>query len=325
MNQNDIDLKKTAANAGIALLIFLLLFFAAFAVFKSFLLSLIANFIEGTLGTVISEIISGLIYATVFITPALIFARLNKSVKQESAVRVSRRFSAKRIPFIVMATVAISLACAYVNSWLCTLLGIAESETETAPLSLVGFLLLVFTTAVVPAICEEFFFRKTLMGAFLPYGEGFAIISTAILFGLMHQNIFQIFYTTMAGILLGLVYAKTRSYLCVFLIHFVNNFISVIQTLFLGNLKEEYITAAIISLISVVFVLGAGSAIILMIKEKNKPDVYSTGSFSQILLPCENFVERNTDHSPVKTLFLSPSVLIFTILAGGTCLLQFFM
>lgn len=323
MNQNDIDLKKTAVQVGTTMLIFLLLFYTLFPLFE-LLVEPLASVLAGEwLGHVISRLLFGVIYAVVFIAPARLFMRLSKN--NDKRLYHTATFPSKNAAFIIMATVAITISCAYVNSWLGTIFGVSNPPSvPTDTVTPIDFLLLTFTTAIVPAFCEEILFRKTLLRALLPYGEGFAIISSALLFGLMHQNIFQIFYTTMAGIALGYVYAKTRSYLCVFLIHFANNFVSVLQTALSNNLEEPYKSICIVSLTAAVLVLGAISIIILVCRENKNKDVYATGSFRQLLRPSSDFVLKDTSRSPAKTLFLSPCVMIFTILSALTCVLQFF-
>ena len=320
MNQNDIALKKTALCVGVALLIFLALFYGAFAVLEFIISPIVYKILGNTLGGVISKLLTGVVYAAVFILPALIFKRINPSEHKKSGLAPA--FPLDLAPFIIMATVALSISCSYVNSWLGTAIGASSSTPSTEITTPLDFILLTFTTAIVPAVCEEFLFRKTIENALLPYSESFAIISSALMFGLMHQNVWQIFYATMAGIVLGYIYARTRSYLCVFLIHFTNNFISVIQTAMLGNLREPYVTIAISTLMAAVILLGAISAIILILKEKNKKDAYSTGSFGKILFPSEGFVQNKTSRAPSKIFFLSPSVLIFIIISVLICASQ---
>ena len=321
MNKNDMALKKTALYVGISLLIFSLLFYTLFAVLNFIISPLVYALLSAKLGYVVTEVLTGIIYTAVFIIPALIFRKISHN--QSAEHKIAPKFPLDLAPFIIMATVAISISCAYVNSWLGIMFGVSDAAAPTTEVSsLLDFLLLVFTTALVPAICEEFLFRKTIEHALLPYGEGFAIISSAVLFGLMHQNAWQIFYATMAGILLGYVYAKTRSYLCVFLIHLVNNFISSIQTAISANTKEPYASIAISMLVVIVLILGVTSAIILVLKEKNKKDIYETGSFGKLFGPSSSFIKSKTA-SPSKTFFLSPTVLIFIILSVLVCAYQF--
>ena len=321
MNKNDIALKKTALCVGISLLVFSLLFYTLFAALSFIISPLVYTLLSVKLGYVVTEMLTGIIYAAVFIIPALIFRKI--SDKHTPRNKVAPKFPLDLAPFIIMATVAISISCAYVNSWLGIMFGVSDAVASATEVnSLLDFLLLAFTTALVPAICEEFLFRKTIEDALLPYGEGFAIISSAVLFGLMHQNAWQIFYATMAGILLGYVYAKTRSYLCVFLIHFANNFISSIQTAISANTKEPYASIALSMLVAIVLILGVISAIVLVLKDKNKRDIYDTGSFGKLLQPSSSFIKSETA-SPSKTFFLSPTVLIFIILSVLVCASQF--
>ena len=81
-------------------------------------------------------------------------------------------------------------------------------------------------TAFLPAITEEWFFRGIAMRKLLPYGKGFAVVSSALLFGFMHgypaQTLFSIFF----GLIAGYTYLKTGSIWFGVLIHFVNNTIS---------------------------------------------------------------------------------------------------
>jgi membrane protease YdiL (CAAX protease family) len=199
---------------------------------------------------------------------------------------------------------------------------IIPSADPSVPMTLLQFFLAVFTTAIVPAVCEEFLFRSTILENLLPYGKNFAIFTSALLFGLMHQTFYQIFYTTMAGLILGWAYSKTRSYLCVFLIHFCNNFISVFQEFVLSNLNEELGTLVYLLIESTVILLGAFSIIIICIKEKRKKDIYTDGSFGMLLEASDNYKEKQLSFDAAKAFFISPTVLIYTILTIATVVMQ---
>lgn len=96
------------------------------------------------------------------------------------------------------------------------------------PKGMFGLLLSVISTAIVPALAEEFACRGIVHGLLSRFGEGFALVMTAILFGAMHGNFQQIPFAFIVGLVLGYVRIKTGSiWVCVY-IHFVNNFISVI-------------------------------------------------------------------------------------------------
>ena len=95
-----------------------------------------------------------------------------------------------------------------------------------APIRDISFI----STAIVPAFAEELFFRGLLISNIRPYSEKGAIIISALAFGLMHQNLIQTVYATAAGLALGYVYVKTKSLWSVIIIHFANNFVSVVQS-----------------------------------------------------------------------------------------------
>lgn len=103
----------------------------------------------------------------------------------------------------------------------------AEEPTGTVWL----FLFAIFNTAILPGICEEFLHRGIILkGLKNTMREKYAIIISAILFGLMHANIRQTLYTFVGGIIFAILAVKTRSIYPSMIMHFINNAISVYAT-----------------------------------------------------------------------------------------------
>jgi membrane protease YdiL (CAAX protease family) len=91
-------------------------------------------------------------------------------------------------------------------------------------------LLSIITTAVLPAIFEEITDRGLTMRLFENVKEERTkIIYMAILFALAHQNIVQTGYTFVGGLVLAFLAIKTKSILPGMIIHFMNNFFSVLS------------------------------------------------------------------------------------------------
>jgi membrane protease YdiL (CAAX protease family) len=67
---------------------------------------------------------------------------------------------------------------------------------------------IVFLVILAPLI-EEFIFRKTLIDRMRPYGEKLAVVTTALMFGLFHGNLSQMFYAFTLGLVFGYVYLRT--------------------------------------------------------------------------------------------------------------------
>lgn len=319
MNKNDVEFKKIARNIGISLLCFLLMFYCVLTVFYVVFEDIINQLFSPIISKIIFEVLYGILYAATFVVPALIYRLLSRKQKKELPVKF--QLSPSTTLLTVLVAISIIFSAAYINNLLASVFDISDSLMPIEePSSFIDFLLLAFTMAIVPAFCEEFLFRKTILKALMPYGQGLAIISSAVMFGMMHQNIFQIFYATMAGIVLGYVYSKSRSFLCVFLIHFTNNFISVVQQTLVANLDEPFASFAGSALTGAVLILGVISLIFLIKKECNLKDAYTTGSFEVILRPSNNYLKKNTSFNCAKKLFLSPCVLIFIILCALTCI-----
>lgn len=85
------------------------------------------------------------------------------------------------------------------------------------------FIVNIFTTALLPAICEETAHRGLLLRGLSSYGSRKAIIISSILFGLMHMRIEQFFYTTIIGFVLAYVASYSDSIYPAMIIHFTNN------------------------------------------------------------------------------------------------------
>ena len=67
---------------------------------------------------------------------------------------------------------------------------------------------IVFLVILAPLI-EEFIFRKTLIDRMRPYGEKLAVVTSAMMFGLFHGNLSQMFYAFSLGLVFGYVYLRT--------------------------------------------------------------------------------------------------------------------
>ena len=86
---------------------------------------------------------------------------------------------------------------------------------------LVNFIFL----ALLAPVIEELVFRKLICDRLLPLGEGYAVVLSAAIFGLVHGNLFQFFYAFLTGMLFSYVYIKTGRLRYTISIHMVINFL----------------------------------------------------------------------------------------------------
>lgn len=88
---------------------------------------------------------------------------------------------------------------------------------------------------VIAPLFEEFWFRGVVMESLRPYGNGFAIFVSALLFGMTHANFQQFFYATVLGIGLGYIAVSTGSIIPTMIMHAIFNGISGAMLLFMST------------------------------------------------------------------------------------------
>lgn len=138
---------------------------------------------------------------------------------------------------------------------------------------------------IVPAICEEIFFRGALINSYDIYGSKFAIFMSAFVFALFHFDIQNFIAPFLLGILFGNLLELTNSLYAAILGHFTNNLLGIVTSKYLNDqifkfLKDTNMAQDIGSLqlyiILLLIVFSIISSIILkkmfkqMNREKNK-------------------------------------------------------
>lgn len=96
----------------------------------------------------------------------------------------------------------------------------------------------VISIAVIPGIFEELFFRKALIDLTSKYNKKFALIFSAVLFGVVHMNLSQGLFAFAIGIVLGAIYLYTNDIKLTILIHFINNSFGVLEMILPENLAN---------------------------------------------------------------------------------------
>lgn len=74
-------------------------------------------------------------------------------------------------------------------------------------------------------IMEELLFRKFLIDRMGRYGQGVAIVTSGLMFGLFHGNLNQFAYAFVIGVFFGFIYIKTRNIIYTIILHMITNFI----------------------------------------------------------------------------------------------------
>lgn len=185
----------------------------------------------------IEQILHIILSCFMFLLPFTLSAKFGR-VKLASLIQFNKPKKGMFLPFILFgmgfcsfANIAMSYASQYFRGF-----GVEyEVDFGENPSGIFGFLLTFIATAIVPALVEEFACRGIVLGLLKKYGSGFAIITSSLIFGIMHGNFEQIPFALMVGLILGYVYVKTNSLWPGIVIHGINNAISVIFN-YLGDL-----------------------------------------------------------------------------------------
>lgn len=95
---------------------------------------------------------------------------------------------------------------------------------------------------IIGPIVEELVYRGGILMGLRRFGDRFAVGTSSIIFGLMHGNIPQIIFATMAGLVLGYICVKTNTLRYAILVHMTNNFIATVLSDYLyPNLSDTAI------------------------------------------------------------------------------------
>lgn len=159
-------------------------------------------------------------------------------------------------------------------------LGELKGGEITLPTGVAGVLMSVLAVAVAPALLEEFVFRGAILGGLLKYGKGFAIFTSALLFGLMHGNLVQIPFAFMAGLIIGFVVVETGSFWSGVLIHFINNLMSIGLDYLKNYLGESIANGVYMFLLVILIAIGLVGFFAYTIKNKNAFTFEKTEHFS---------------------------------------------
>lgn len=138
-----------------------------------------------------------------------------------------------------------------------------EVDMGDNPKGFFGFLLTVIATAIIPPLVEEFACRGLILGSLRKYGDGFAIIVSSIIFGIMHGNFQQMPFAFLVGLVLAFITIKSGSLWIAIAVHAFNNLVSVVFSFLPKSIPAMAQNAFYILLLSVLMILGLVSLFLL--------------------------------------------------------------
>lgn len=224
IHQAKINIKKHSIRVGICILVFLASPYILGTLLQLF--GLYNNYLENSIFQYSVEML--LIVAMLFLPFFIVY--ITASNKDKASIEncfekpKSRALTLSATGFGLM----LCFAGDYISTWISaifesigiTLTTTAEVEIPTSGAPLFMF---AFSTIVVPAVIEEFTMRAVTMQPLRKYGDKFAIVMTALVFGLMHRNAVQGIFAFIAGAVFGYIAVATNSVWTAVIVHALNN------------------------------------------------------------------------------------------------------
>ena len=123
-----------------------------------------------------------------------------------------------------------------------------------------------FALSLVPAICEELLFRGTCFNGFKEKGKLFALLTSSLLFMLIHMGLTQSLYQLILGFIFALVLEITDNLIYTMSMHFLNNSIIIVWSFVTkNNATTEYIYNTPIKILTPFLLLLAGGIVVFFL------------------------------------------------------------
>ena len=168
-----------------------------------------------------------------------------------------------------------------------------------------GVLIYFLSVAIIPAIFEELICRGLVLGLLKKFGDGFAIITSAIFFALIHGNIEQGVFAFIIGLYYALVVIKTSSIFPAIFLHFLNNFLVALAKILNDSAKFNFNFERAYSVFLIVSNLIILMTVYSYVKKKNIKIFY--------LKSLRNKKKALTIRDKITSLILTPGALLFIL------------
>ncbi len=164
------------------------------------------------------------------------------------------------------------------------------------PSSTFDVIMIFIGSAIVPPLFEEFALRGVLMQSLRKYGDTFAIVTSAFVFGVFHGNAIQMPFAFLCGLVIGYAVIATESLWTGVIIHGLMNAMSVVSSALIYYF-DEYISNTFFYVGSAVGIaLGVIALLIYLTRYKNEKHFKNNGYINNVPV-VEKFLKFNS--SPV--------------------------
>ena len=313
--------KKALRGRSISTGLLSIICLSVFSVLAVILSTIMSSAFEGTVmllnnnyALIPDMLLNALVSLVGFGVVAVIFCKATKTDLNE--ILPSEKISFKKLVGVVAIGYTVCITANYIAQLFAVDLSIFGLETmysdmKTGSTSILEHIVYIIAVSVVPAVTEELVYRGCIMGRLRKYGDGFALITSAILFGMMHGNFTQAPFAFVVGLAAGWTVIYTNSIFPAMIIHWLNNFMSVIadisyENLELAGYETFYVDFVYMLIYATVFVLALVA-------------VYKFSKSDKNFCKLKKYEGELTFSERIKTFFTSATVIIFLALTLLEC------
>ncbi|MBE5875271.1 MAG: CPBP family intramembrane metalloprotease [Lachnospiraceae bacterium] len=212
------------------------------------------------------------IIAIIFGIPLLMLI-FRKTVTIVNMWHTNRKMSVSNFLKLLSVFMAAQLVFTFASSGIEALLNLlgysANSQMEWASSTRTTLSMILYVGIFGP-VAEEIIYRGFLMKSLMKYGKHFAIVCSAVTFGIMHANIYQLFFAIIIGLVLGYT-ASEFSLKWAVALHIINNAIfSQLFGLLVQDLPETTQAIILYTILGLFFV----AALVIMWKHRQDIKTY---------------------------------------------------
>ena len=162
-----------------------------------------------------------------------------KKNADEADKKINKESIIQCIKYIIVGIPIISII-QMICSFAIEKMGVGVDVTETLGVfnysGVLSTILIFLQVAILPAIFEELFVRKGIIGVTKRKGTIFAVVVSSLIFATIHMNVSQFIFAFLVGILFGIIRVKTNKLYPTMVLHFINNGFAIIEALFYDHM-----------------------------------------------------------------------------------------
>ena len=238
--------RKNSSKIGLVIgfaVILLIIFQVLGGIIVSVFLEGISNSITFISQSNIYLILSCFIFVISIYLPYLLLKSYIPKEERKNADEADRKINKESIiqciKYIIVGIPIISII-QMICSFAIEKMGVGVDVTETLGVfnysGVLSTILIFLQVAILPAIFEELFVRKGIIGVTKRKGAIFAVVVSSLIFAIIHMNVSQFIFAFLVGILFGIIRVKTNKLYPTMVLHFINNGFAIIEALFYDHM-----------------------------------------------------------------------------------------